>query len=122
MARKPSGVSRQPGVATAAPPVAPIAAMTPIDQQNVAPSGQTAPESIGNETPVAGSDTAVAPIGAGLVRWLQMETGLSGPDFCLSRRDKHLFSDTPAADGGPSEAQRLVDAGFAVDCDPPAEA
>lgn len=55
-------------------------------------------------------------------RWLRMETGISGPEICLSRGDKHPFCDSPAPDGGPSEAQRMVDAGFALDCDPPAEA
>lgn len=118
MARKPSGVSRQPAVV---PSVPPVAAMTPIEQLDVGPSVAPAPAPIVNETPAAESNVVFSPIGADLIRWLQMETGLSGPNFCLSRRDKHPFRNAPAADGGPSEAQRLVDAGFAVDCDPPAE-
>jgi hypothetical protein len=72
--------------------------------------------------PIAGDSATVAPIETGPLRWLQMETGLSGPHFCLSRGDKHPFSDIPAADGGPSEAQRLIDAGFGAECDPPTEA
>lgn len=43
--------------------------------------------------------------------WMQMITGLSGPDLCLGPRDKHQFD----AD----EAQRLFDAGFAEYTDAP---
>ncbi len=53
------------------------------------------------------------------LRWLKMSTGLSGPDICLSNGDKHPFNDTAGPDGEPSEAQRLVDAGFAEFCDAP---
>ena len=51
--------------------------------------------------------------------WLKMKTGLSGPDFCLSNGDEHPFDHTPGLEGEPSEAQRLVDAGFADFCDAP---
>lgn len=53
-------------------------------------------------------------------RWLEMRTSLCGPQISLSRGDKHQFDDVAGQDGAPSEAQRLIDAGFAVDCDPPA--
>lgn len=71
---------------------------------------------------VAENAATVAPIEAGPLRWLQMKTGLSGPHLSLAPGDKHPFSDTPAADGGSSEAQRLIDAGFGAECDPPADA
>lgn len=52
-------------------------------------------------------------------RWLLMKTSLCGPRMSLAPGDKHTFDDMPGADGSPSEAQRLVYAGFAVDCDAP---
>ena len=56
-----------------------------------------------------------------LTRWLKMETGISGPAISLSRGDIGSFDDTPGADGSPSEAQRLIDAGFAVETDHPGD-
>ena len=53
------------------------------------------------------------------VRWLEMRVGLSGVGFSLSPGDKHPFRDVPGADGEPSEAQRLVDAGYGDFCDQP---
>lgn len=111
MAKKPSSVRRPPAVAQSPAPVAVVL--------------NDAPAAIETPDPVMGAPAPVKDVPAdadGPFRWLQMETGLSGPHICLSRRDKHQFSDRPAPDGGPSEAQRLVDAGFAIDCDPPAEA
>ncbi|CAD7336127.1 hypothetical protein SPHS8_00863 [Sphingobium sp. S8] len=71
--------------------------------------------------PAKAKEGVQAPAKSGKVRWLRMETGLSGPEISLARGDKHPFCDVPGDDDAPSEAQRLVDAGFAVDCDPPAE-
>lgn len=64
----------------------------------------------------------IAPVIEEPKRWLQMATSLSGPSISLSPGDSHAFCDAPSADGGPSEAQRLVDAGFAIDIDPPSNA
>ncbi|BBF70195.1 hypothetical protein [Sphingomonas bisphenolicum] len=109
MAKRPNAFQRLPVVAPTPPAVSPVAAVTPNDQQEAARSDAIAPPApIISEIPAK--------------RWLKMETSLAGPRFSVSPGQKHPFSDTPAADGGPSEAQRLVDAGFAVDCDPPAEA
>jgi hypothetical protein len=72
-------------------------------------------------SPSAEDGATEAPIETGPLRWLQMKTGLSGPRLSLAPGDKHPFSDTPAADGGPSEAQRLINAGFGAECDPPAD-
>lgn len=76
-------------------------------------SPKPAPQVAPAETPTAAVD---------LKRWLQMTVGMSGPRFSVSPGDKHPFDDVPPPDGGPSEAQRLIDAGFAVETDPPADA
>lgn len=110
MAKKPNAFQRQPIVAPTPLAASPVRAVTPIEQQEGAPSNATAP----SPTPIVSEIPAK--------RWLQMETSLAGPRFSVSPGQKHPFSDAPTADGGPSEAQRLVDAGFAIDCDPPAEA
>lgn len=41
---------------------------------------------------------------------VKMLTGLSGPEYCLAAGDEHEF--------GNKEAQRLIDAGFAVAVEP----
>ncbi|MBB6191192.1 hypothetical protein FHS51_001414 [Sphingobium wenxiniae] len=56
---------------------------------------------------------------SGPVRWLRMTTSLSGPRLSLSRGDTHPFRDVPGPEGEPSEAQRLIEAGFGVECEPP---
>lgn len=58
----------------------------------------------------------------GATRWLEMIVGISGTQYSLSPGWKHSFCDQPGPEGGPSEAQRLIDAGFAVETDPPADA
>lgn len=53
------------------------------------------------------------------MRWLKMKVSMSGTEFSLSRGWKHRFCDKPGPNGEASEAQRLVDAGFAIDTDAP---
>lgn len=108
---------------------APAAAEAVSTEASAVTASVTAPEADASApiSPIAGAPLAedVTSNGyppSGDFRWLKMETGISGPDICLSRGDKHPFNDVPAPDGGPSEAQRLIDAGFAVETDPPAGA
>ncbi|MEA3543226.1 MAG: hypothetical protein U9R77_14060 [Pseudomonadota bacterium] len=58
----------------------------------------------------------------GPTRWLEMKVGISGTQYSLSPGWKHPFCDQPGPNGEPSEAQRLIDAGFALETDPPADA
>lgn len=100
MAKPPHGTARQAvGVAAAQaiPTAAPVEEAAPL--------------------PVEASDIVASP-----VCWLRMETSLSGPTLCLNPGDLHPFDDTPGPDDLPSEAQRMIDAGFGVPCDPPVEA
>jgi len=103
---------------------------TGTDQAGTDQSG--VPESAAEPATEAKADTAAPDAGAdnapaensqdqdsGSVRWLRMTTSLCGPRMSLSRGDTRAFSDLPGPDGGPSEAQRLIDAGFGVECDPP---
>ncbi|MDX3908417.1 MAG: hypothetical protein QHC67_01165 [Sphingobium sp.] len=96
--------ARAPSAAPAHPAVTPAEA--PLAQQP-APSA-----------PVDGPKYAPEKAMQGCA-WLLMKTGLTGPEICLSNGDKHLFDATPGPEGEPSEAQRLVDAGFAEYCDAP---
>ena len=78
--------------------------------------------------PTADSATQPAAVAAqvdsveGPTRWLEMKVGISGTQYSLSPGWKHPFCDQPGPDGEPSEAQRLIDAGFAFETDPPADA
>lgn len=105
-----------------------IIAAAPVDAVSEALKIVEQPDQVEQIAPAAVTPVPVVEIGAASqadrepVRWLQMETGLSGPTLCLTRGDRHPFDDTPAADGGPSEAQRLIDAGYGIECDAPIEA
>lgn len=112
--RSPAPAAETSAPAKTTPAVANDPASAPVNPAPAAPV-ISKPET---GTPAEAPSQAAKP---GKVRWLKMETGISGPHISLSRGDKHRFCDTPAKDGGPSEAQRLVDAGFAVDCDGPEE-
>ena len=96
---------------------------TPRQQPAAAPTTPTTPPigsaSTQNEAE-ADVVSADASTGDGPKRWLRLAVSLAGPGFSVAPGDKRQFDDTPAADGGPSEAERLVDAGFAADCEPPA--
>lgn len=130
--------------ATAAKSAAPVEPEKPVEAEQAAPASAEAeisqtgtdqggvPESSAEPPTEAKADTAAPDAGAdnapaensqdqdsGPVRWLRMTTSLCGPRMSLSRGDTRAFSDLPGPDGGPSEAQRLIEAGFGVECDPP---
>lgn len=130
--------------ATAAKYSAPVEPEKPVEAEQASPAsgdtefGQTGtdqgvvPESAAEPATDARADTAApdadpdnAPVensqdqDSGPVRWLRMTTSLCGPRMSLSRGDTRAFNDLPGPDGGASEAQRLIDAGFGVECDPP---
>lgn len=129
MAKAPRGATRRTAAAPASS-AAPAAAAAPAQAAPIAAASTppaSAPAAPVESPPAPAPELAEAkapveaPAKSGKVRWLRMETGLSGPELSLARGDKHPFCDIPGDDDAPSEAQRLVDAGFAVDCDPPAE-
>lgn len=93
-----------------AAPIAPAVAAAPVDTV-MTDQINTALETITIEqleTPAEMPAAAPAPAliaDEGMI-WLELTTGLSGPDYALGPRDKHQFES--------AEAQRLIDAGFAV--------
>lgn len=105
MAKKPSAakaVRAEPVVA--APPAAMVVVAEPIDHP--------AESIIQTEQPTPATSDAVQEVTvASPYRWVKMTTCLSGPEISLNRGDKHSFDS--------DEAQRLIDAGFAEDCDAP---
>ncbi|MBY2927850.1 hypothetical protein FIM10_04060 [Sphingomonadales bacterium 56] len=137
MAKAPRGASRRTAAAStssAAPAAAASPAQAaPIEEAStpLAGIGHNGGPPLDDETPPAppvpalepaeAKTPAAAPAKSGEIRWLRMITGISGPAISLAPGDKHPFCDVPGDDDAPSEAQRLVNAGFAVDCDPPVE-
>lgn len=53
-------------------------------------------------------------------RWLELKTSMAGVRIAYARGDKAPFCDKPGPNGEPSEAQRLIDAGFAIPTTPDA--
>ncbi|EPR09877.1 hypothetical protein M527_07045 [Sphingobium indicum IP26] len=102
--------------AAADPPVDQAPAETPpVDAVTYVAEVQEAPADAPEPQPEAPVKNAPADIPADPEeqQWVEMKTGLSGPEFSLSPGDKRQF--------GVTEAGRLKDAGFARFCAPPEE-
>ncbi|HKY80266.1 MAG TPA: hypothetical protein VJM09_02200 [Sphingobium sp.] len=128
MAKPPRQVKAKPAVAptiveTPADPTPPPAPEPPVVDEAALPAEQAtdaAPplEAAAREAPAA-EDPASEPEEPVAEQWVQLTTGMSGVDFSLSPGDKHPFRDVPGPDGEPSEAERIVAAGFGTFCSPP---
>lgn len=94
---------------------------TPADVANadgdVAQASTDAPD-VANDA--AAQEQPSVPTEEAPERWLELKTSMAGVRIAYARGDKAPFCDKPGPNGEPSEAQRLIDAGFAIPTTPDA--